>query len=96
MTNMKQWTTKDGSKIRIKDMENDHLVNTINFLEKRAMQMAEAELRACANISFSGEEAQRMQDDFLENTPEDIVENYLPDIFEDLIEEASKRDLELQ
>ena len=35
-TKTKTWTTKDGSKIRICDMDDEHLYNTITLLNKQS------------------------------------------------------------
>lgn len=31
-----KWTTRDGIKIRVKNMTNDHLINTLNMLNRAA------------------------------------------------------------
>ena len=33
------WVTKDGREIKIGDMDNDHLINSINMLKRSAHQM---------------------------------------------------------
>lgn len=42
--NTKTWTTKDGTKTRIKDMDDGHLLNTIKFIERMAEGEAEARM----------------------------------------------------
>jgi phage-related minor tail protein len=49
-----EWTTKDGSKIKYKDLEVDHINNIINYLQKRLDNMEDT----LDFPSFRGEAAQ--------------------------------------
>lgn len=87
--NTKKWTTKDGTKIRIKDMSDRHLINTIKFLDRQFEQLK-------MNIpvpTFNGEIAQYMADldyDYFMNnaTPAKVYP-----IYDDLYAEAIRREL---
>ena len=89
---MKMWVQKDGKKIRIKNMADSHLLNTIAMLERNARATYESEVNACMSISFQGEIASYNQDHFLSTIDFD---DYLPDIYYDLHHEARKRKLDL-
>ena len=88
--NTKKWTTKEGKKIRIKDIEDKHLLNVICFLRRKAEFIHSGELLACMSINFQGEQAQYEQDRFISNSS---WEDYIPEIYEDMIKEAKKRKL---
>ncbi len=90
----KKWTTKDKSKIRICDMEDSHLLNTIKFLER----FAETERKL--NMDFyitcpqpNGEMAQMAFDNELSLAIESIWEDFTPPIYDNLIKEKERRKL---
>ena len=84
----KKWTQADGTKIRICDMSDTHVKNSIALLERHAKRAHRIEYAACASMSFNGEMAQDAQDSFLNHSsPED----FLPDIYHSLVDEQSRR-----
>ncbi len=86
----KIWQTKDGRKVRICDMTNSHLLNTIKYLEKQT-QYAKAEL---SYPSFQGDMAQMCAENewyaFQEAGPDDVYP-----IYDDMVQEALRRKLQL-
>lgn len=84
----KKWKKKDGTKIRICDMEDSHLLNAIKMLDK----MADTAKLEIPYPNFNGEMAQwfaeQEYDRMLEATPE-----YFFPIYEDLYNEAERREI---
>lgn len=93
----KVWTTKDGSKIRICDMDDNHLVNTLKMLQRNARAHkinCEVFYLTCerpngdmANLAFDQE-----ADAQTNSTWEDVV---LP-IFWDMLKEAERRRIKVE
>lgn len=95
MGNTKKWTMKDGTKIRIKDMGNSHLLNTLKMLKRAGKARLNRDLHWFWSVPEpSGEMAQL---DF-ENGEQRLLDrewdDYMPDIFSDLVEEADRRGLD--
>ena len=84
------WKQRDGTKIRICDMSDSHLLNSIKMIERICQKVHNSEMMACASIVFNGEMAQEEQDKFLTNS---TWEDYAPDSYEYLITEAARRGL---
>lgn len=92
----KVWTCKNGSKVRICDMSNSHLLNTIKLLYKTAAKNRNYAL--CYVPDFQGEMAQyyaeQEWDSLNEMSDLDFAFNNYP-ILENLIEDAERRKLDI-
>ncbi len=86
----KHWTTKSGEKIRICDMLDEHLKNTIAFLERNARFVADVAIFP----SFQGEMAQYYAEQQYDNMVEDPIEFFcVGTIYDDLVTEQLRRGL---
>jgi hypothetical protein len=90
------WTTRDGTRIKIKDMSDSHLINTIRMLERMAPQL---HWRAIGNVESAlcfvqGEMAEFTLDNesnrLSSMTHNEFLEYYV-DEYIPLIDEAERR-----
>ena len=92
---MKKWTMKDGRKINIKDMDDNHLINSINLLIRQAERK-----RMAATAFFltctppTGDMAMDCFDQEFENVTNSPYYGYLPPIYGDMETEAMKRGID--
>lgn len=93
----KFWTKKDGSKIRICDMEDSHIINTIKLLVKKSSQIQNEALMyyPCFQGDMAQMCAEQEWDNLNEMHPEDFALQEFP-ILEYLWEEADKRKLKYE
>jgi len=86
----KQWTTKTGRKIRICDMTNIHLLNTVRMLKRNARAYYENALASGYSLlsSLQGEMAQDHLESKLMSLESDDL---LPDIYWNLLDECERR-----
>ena len=92
----KKWTMKNGNKIRICDMENSHLINIIKMLKRcaeRKKQKIESFYIYC--VPPNGEMAQDAFDSEFNSVMESTWDDYVPNIYDNLYNEAERRGLEL-
>lgn len=94
MAYTKQWKTKGGAKVRVCDMEDGHLVNTIALLERYAKAINTAALTAAQVLCpmIQGEMAELHVDNGIERMEEEGAwKDCVPDIYWDMIEEEATR-----
>ena len=96
MKHTKKWPTKTGKKIRICDMTDTHLINTINMIERRAKQETDNALSAAyrAEMFLTGEMAlMSIENEIRHLEEEGLPPDELCPLYKDLVEEALDRDL---
>jgi len=85
------WTTKFGERVRICDMEDNHLVNCVNMLRRFGQACLEHEIHALLSIRVRGDFAE----DAIEREIDDIAEcewhEFVPPIFWKMINDIIRR-----
>lgn len=88
----RKWTKKDGTKILIRDMDNEHLLNSIKMLKRFAIHIQrQVELFYMRRPQPTGEAAQDCFDREFDNVMKRDWDDYVPDIYWSLLEYAKKR-----
>ena len=91
------WMTKDGKKIKISDMSDGHLINSVRLLQRTVGKMRLGhQLSGFSMLNFvNGEMAEMAIENALQQEMEMDDEEWLEyhTHYEELIEEAKKRDI---
>jgi len=93
----KLWTTKTGDKIRICDMSDTHLINTIKMLERCIDRLTQESIIGCCEAGrfLHGEQAlQNVEDALLDLTYNGIDPSEEIPIYNNLCDEALRRNLD--
>lgn len=98
MNNWKfKWNTKNGKIVRIVDMDNDHLINTIKFIQRISeFKLSEMQKGLFKYGRPNGEQAEvdleQAENQVMSMTWEDMLDDY--PAYPKMVKEADKRGLE--
>lgn len=87
-----KWKTKGGKLLEVKDMTDQHVLNTQRYMKRRVDAMAENTV-ACASMTFQGEMAQYCQEQELDALSE--LDMQAIDVLRHFEEEIKQRGLKL-
>ena len=94
MKQTKLWTTKDGRKLRICDMEDSHLVNTIQLLQRTAeAERIRNSVFYATCIGPTGDMAQVLFDQECDQVWQADWDDYVHPIYPNMVKEAKSRGL---
>jgi len=85
------WTTKSGERVRICDMEDDHLVNCVNMLRRYGQAILHYEVRALLSIRVHGEHAKDELECALDELSQREWHECVPTIFWKMINDIIRR-----
>ena len=90
------WKTKDGRKVPINKMDDQHLCNTLRMLKRCAMGKQSYTINMAGQMmcSLNGEMASYYAEQDFDRACESDWTEFTPDIFERMEELAAKRGLE--
>lgn len=93
----KVWTTKDGTKVRICDMSDAHIMNSMRMLArmaatKRHIAISEAEF---IGLLSTAEIASSYAEIYCEGIANSSIADYLPSLYWDLRDDAIRRGLDI-
>ena len=94
--NTKKWTMKDGAKIRIKDMGDGHLINTLKMLKRAGQRRLVRDINWFWSVPEPSGEMALLDFENIERELSDRTwDDYVPEIFDDLVAEARKRGIDI-
>ncbi len=91
----KKWTMKNKRSIRICDMDDPHLINTINMLRRGACyQLARDDMLVMGAGLMQGEMAMMAMEDALLNSSNATWDDLVPEIYWNMMEDFERRELD--
>lgn len=91
------WTTKDGQKVKVRDMTDSHLTNTLKFLARRAQCRCSKHVTDLVNCPPpQGEYAQVAYESELDDIFSATFDDFVPDIYWAMVDEYANRGLDME